>query len=123
MILAGFPRPDSHDLNCSNRPVRTRMPCGVAGALTAARYAVPRRVKVMNPIYQRYYLAPQGWHLAQLRLKPSGISPRMPVTRSVCPVIQGIDRTLLSILFQQTPRILANHTTLHWSTLPHCIRH
>jgi hypothetical protein len=32
--------PDSHDLNFSNRLVRTRMPGGVAGArLTAAPYA------------------------------------------------------------------------------------
>ena len=33
--------PDSHDLNFSNRPVRTRMPGGVAGAqsVMAAPYA------------------------------------------------------------------------------------
>ncbi|MBK9439918.1 MAG: hypothetical protein IPN53_00865 [Comamonadaceae bacterium] len=33
--------PDSHDLNFSNRPVRTRMPGGVAGAQSemAASYA------------------------------------------------------------------------------------
>ena len=35
--------PDSHDLNFSNRLVRTRMPGGVAGArLTAAPYADQR---------------------------------------------------------------------------------
>ena len=28
----GWEYPDSHDLNFSNRPVRTRMPGGVAGA-------------------------------------------------------------------------------------------
>jgi len=36
--------PDSHDLNFSNRPVRTRMPGGVAGeqSMMAAPYADQR---------------------------------------------------------------------------------
>ena len=39
--LTGWVCPDSHDLNFSNRPVRTRMPGGVAGAqsIMAAPYA------------------------------------------------------------------------------------
>ena len=39
--LTGWEFPDSHDLNFSNRPVRTRMPGGVAGAqsVMAAPYA------------------------------------------------------------------------------------
>jgi len=39
--LTGWDCPDSHDLKLSNRPVRTRMPGGVAGAqsIMAAPYA------------------------------------------------------------------------------------
>ena len=39
----GLAYPDSHDLNFSNRPVRTRTPGGVAGAqpVMAAPYADP----------------------------------------------------------------------------------
>ena len=41
MWLIGWACPDSHDLKLSNRPVRTRMPGGVAGVqlMTAASYA------------------------------------------------------------------------------------
>ena len=41
LTLTGWGCPDSHDLNFSNRPVRTRMPGGVAGpqSIVAALYA------------------------------------------------------------------------------------
>jgi hypothetical protein len=42
--LTGLAYPDSHDFNFTNRPVRTRMPGGVAGvqSMMAAPYADPQ---------------------------------------------------------------------------------
>jgi hypothetical protein len=47
----GWDCPDCHDLKLSNRPVRTRMPGGVAGAqpIMAAPYADRLPNKIMLP--------------------------------------------------------------------------
>ncbi|EAB6471600.1 hypothetical protein DTF36_17640 [Salmonella enterica subsp. enterica] len=58
---------DSHDLNFSNRPVRTLMPGGVAGAqLTAAPYAdktlAEKTLQIKNHhASNRYWSSSSAW--------------------------------------------------------------